>query len=107
MSKTIRSSVVLAAVASLCCAVSMAQASGETIYKQRCLNCHGSNGMASSGIGQVMKVKAVTDPEVRKLTEAEMIEFARNGSGKMQAYKGELTNAQIKGSVDYFRTFLK
>ncbi len=84
-----------------------AQSSGEAIYKQKCLNCHGTDGLASSGIGKIMKVKSVTDPEVKKLTEAEMIEMVRNGCGKMQPYKDELTKAQIKGSVDYFRTFIK
>jgi mono/diheme cytochrome c family protein len=54
-----------------------------------------------------MHVKPLTDPEIRKMTEAEMIEMTRNGIGKMQAWKGELTDAQIKGSVAYFRTFLK
>ena len=28
-------------------------------------------------------------------------------SGKMQAYKDKLTDAQIKDAVEYFRTFTK
>jgi len=55
----------------------------------------------------VMKVKPVTDAEVRKMSEPEMIEATRAGMGKMQAYKGSLTDAQIHDSVLYFRTFLK
>jgi hypothetical protein len=55
----------------------------------------------------MMKVKPITDPEVKKLTEPGMIQLTRDGVGKMQAYKGELTETQIKDSVDYFRTFLK
>jgi len=54
-----------------------------------------------------MKVKPVTDPEVLKLTEPQMIQMVRVGIGKMQPYKGDLTDAQIKGSVDYFRTFMR
>lgn len=102
-----RSTIVLAVVASFACAVGFAQFSGDAVYKQRCQNCHGLDGMASSGIGKIMKVKPVTDREVKKLTEVEMISFVRTGSGKMQSYKGELTDAQIKGSVDYLRSFIK
>ena len=107
MKNTMRASLVLAAVAALACAMGFAQSSGEAIYKQKCQNCHGPDGMANSGIGKVMKVKPVNDPEVKKLTEAEMIDLARNGMGKMQPYKDELRGAQIKASVDYFRTFIK
>jgi mono/diheme cytochrome c family protein len=96
----------LAAAVTLGCA-GFAQSSGEAVYKEKCLNCHGGNGLANSGVSKLMKVKPITDPDVRKLTEAEMIQMTRDGVGKMQAYKGGLTEAQIKGSVDYFRTFLK
>jgi mono/diheme cytochrome c family protein len=55
----------------------------------------------------MMKVKPIDDPEVKKQTEAEMIAAVRNGAGKMQAYKNTLSEAEIKASVLYFRTFLK
>jgi mono/diheme cytochrome c family protein len=107
MNCNIRSSVVLAVVVSMACAVSFAQSTGEAIYKEKCLNCHGTTGLANSGIGARMKVKPITDPEVKKMSEAAMIEATRNGAGKMQGYKDSLTDAQIKASVAYFRTFLK
>jgi mono/diheme cytochrome c family protein len=107
MTNTFRSFITFAVAASFACASVLAQSSGETIYKQRCLNCHGANGLAGSGIGKIMKVKPVTDPDVIKLTEPEMIQMVRLGSGKMQPYKSDLTDVQIKISVDYFRTFLK
>lgn len=98
---------VLAVVASCVCAMGFAQSSGEAVYKQRCLNCHGPSGLANSGVGQIMKVKPITDPAVKKLTQPEMIEMVLKGAGKMQSYKGELTDAQVKGSVDYLRAFIK
>jgi mono/diheme cytochrome c family protein len=98
---------ILAVVASLASAVSFAQSTGEAIYKQRCMACHGGDGMANSGIGKIMKVKPVTDSLVKKYTRAEMIDLTRNGVGKMQAYKDDLTDQQIKDSVAYFRSFIK
>ena len=84
-----------------------AQGSGADIYKAKCQNCHGPDGMAGSGVGKAMKVKPAADPEVRKQSEEAMIQAVRNGAGKMQSYKSSLTDAQIKDSVDYFRMFIK
>ena len=107
MNKAMRTCAVLAAFAALSGAVGFSQSSSEAIYKQKCLNCHGTDGTANSGIGRVMRVKPVSDPEVKKLTESEMIQLTANGAGKMQPYKNDLTAAQIKAAVDYFRTCIK
>jgi mono/diheme cytochrome c family protein len=81
--------------------------SGAEIYKAKCQMCHGAAGMADSGAGKAMKVKPVTDASVKSMTEAQMIDAVRKGMGKMQPYKDKLTDAQIKDSVAYFRTFIK
>jgi mono/diheme cytochrome c family protein len=107
MKSRIRFSFILAAVATMTAAVCLGQSAGKDIYKIRRLNCHGTDGMASTGSGLVLRVKPLDDPAVKKYTLAEMIELTRNGMGKMQAYKGVLTDQQIKDSVAYFRSFLK
>ncbi len=107
MKNLFRCSVLLAMVVSFAGATGLAQSSGDALYKTKCANCHGSTGMANAGVSKLMKVKPITDPDVKKLSEAEMIQMVHTGSGKMQSYKGELTDAQIKDSVDYFRAFLK
>jgi cytochrome c6 len=81
--------------------------SGAEIYKAKCQMCHGAAGMADSGAGRAMKVKPVTDPSVKAMPEAQMIDAVRKGMGKMQPYKDKLTDAQIKDSVTYFRTLIK
>ena len=80
---------------------------GEAVYEAKCKNCHGETGLASSGIGRAMHVKPITDPEVKSMGEKEMIDSVRDGMGKMQAYKGSLSEKDIRDSVLYFRTFLK
>lgn len=107
MIKRMQTLVVLASVLSMAGAVGFAQSSGEALYKSKCQMCHGAKGMADAGAAKAMKVKPITDPEVKGFTEAKMIEAVRNGMGKMQPYKGKLTDAQIKDVVAYFRTFLK
>ena len=107
MKSSIRVAVALAGFALSVSAVCFAQSTGEAIYKQKCLNCHGLDGLANSGVGKVMKVKPVTDAEVRKMTEAEMVQATRNGIGKMEPYKNNLTDSHTRAVVAYFRTFLK
>ena len=107
MTKRNRSAVTLAVVLSLAGAVSFAQSGGEATYKAKCQMCHGTSGLADSPAGKSMKVKPVSDPDVKKLSEAQMVDAVRNGMGKMQAYKDKLTDDQIKDAVTYFRTFLK
>ena len=58
-------------------------------------------------MAKAMGVKPATDPAVKSKTEAQMIATTTNGAGKMPAYKGKLTDAQIKEAVAYFRTFAK
>ena len=107
MSRTIRSLAALAAVVLLAGAVSFAQSSGEATYKAKCQSCHGAEGTPNPGIAKAMGVKPASDPSVKSMTEAEMVAITTDGKGKMPAYKGKLTDGQIKDAVDYFRTFAK
>jgi len=107
MKNTIRSHAMLAAVLLLAGTIGFAQSSGQATYKAKCQSCHGSTGLADTPLAKGLKVKPVTDPDVKKFTEAAMIEATRNGMGKMQPYKNKLTDDQIKDAVDFFRTFIK
>ena len=107
MSNLTRNSVTAMLVLLLAGTVGFAQSSGEATYKAKCQMCHGEKGLADSGAGKSMKVKPATDPDVKKMTEAQMIDAVHNGMGKMQAYKDKLTDEQIKDAVGYFRTFVK
>ena len=107
MSKTIRMSSALAAVILLSGAMGFAQTSGEATYKAKCQSCHGAQGVPNPGIAKAMGVKPASDPSVKSLSEAQMITDTANGKGKMPAFKGKLSDAEIKASVDYFRSLGK
>jgi mono/diheme cytochrome c family protein len=82
--------------------VGYAQSSGADIYKAKCAQCHGADGTASTPAGKAMKTPSIKGT---KATEADMIAATTNGKGKMPAYKGKLTDAQIKEAVSYLETF--
>jgi mono/diheme cytochrome c family protein len=107
MTNKARLNMALSTVLLLSGATCFAQNPGAAVYKAKCQNCHGAAGLADSNMAKALKVKPVTDPSVTKLTLAEMIEATKNGTGKMPAYKSSLTEAEIKGSVETFRSFIK
>lgn len=104
MTKTTRSLLVLASAVCLAGSMSFAQSAGEATYKAKCQSCHGAQGTPNPGIAKVMGVKPFSDPEVKKLTPAEMIKATTDGKGKMPSFKGKLTDEQIKDVVAYLRT---
>jgi len=106
MSKTIRMQSALAAVLLLSGAVSFAQ-TGEATYKAKCQSCHGAQGIQNPGIAKAMGVRPASDPAVKAESAAQMIAITANGKGKMPAFKSKLSDAEIKASVDYFRSLEK
>jgi mono/diheme cytochrome c family protein len=104
MTKTIRSLVVLAAAVCMAGSMGFAQSSGAATYKAKCQACHGPSGTPSAGMAKMMGIKAASSPEMKKLTEAQMIKAVTDGKAKMPAFKGKLSDAQVKEVVAYFRT---
>jgi mono/diheme cytochrome c family protein len=66
--------------------------------------CHGADGLASGPAGKSLKVPAFT---TSKMSEADMIAETKTGKGKMPAFAGKLTDAQIKDVVAYVKTLQK
>lgn len=106
MSKSIRFLFALALATSLTGSLSFAQ-SGEAVYKAKCQSCHGAAGVPNPGIAKMMGVKPITAAAVKSTSEAAMIKDTENGVGKMQPFKGKISDAEIKASVVYFRSLAK
>jgi mono/diheme cytochrome c family protein len=85
----------------------LAQAPGADAYKAKCAMCHGADGLAATPAGKSMKVLSFKAPEMVKASDAQFIAATKNGKGKMPAYTGKLTDAQIKDVVSYIRTLQK
>jgi len=107
MVRTTQYQAVLVVVIALAGASCFAQSAGEATYKAKCQSCHGATGAADTTIGLALKVKPVSDPQVKKMSDAGMIDATKNGLGKMQAFKERLTDGQIKDVAAYFRTLVK
>ncbi len=55
----------------------------------------------------MMGAKPLNGAEVQAMSDADLNAAITNGKGKMPAYKGKLTDAQISGLVKYIRTLKK
>ena len=74
------------------------------LFKQKCAQCHGPDGKGQNAMGRTLKCRDLSSADVQKQTDAELTEVTANGKGKMPAYKGKLSDDQIKGLVGFMRT---
>jgi cytochrome c6 len=88
-------------------AIGFAQGSGADTYKAKCQMCHGADGLGATPAGKSMKAIPFTDPQIVSKSDADLIAATTNGKGKMPAYKGKLTDAEIKGVITYIHTLQK
>jgi mono/diheme cytochrome c family protein len=92
----------LAVALAFSASAAMAQAGADT-YKSKCAMCHGADGLAQTGAGKAMHVPSVKDIKPGD----DLIAITTDGKGKMPAYKGKLTDAQIKDVVGYLKSLGK
>lgn len=85
----------------------LAQGPGADVYKAKCAMCHGADGLAATPMAKSMKILSFKDAAEVKLSDAQLIAATTDGKGKMPAYKGKLTDAQIKDVVAFIRTLQK
>jgi len=76
------------------------------LFKSKCAMCHGPDGTANTTMAKNMGIKSYKDPEVQKMSDADLKAIITNGKGKMPSYK-TLTPEQIDGLVKYIRTLGK
>ena len=76
-------------------------------YAAKCQMCHGATGLADTPAGKVMGAQSFKSPEVIAETDAALIAVIKGGKGKMPAFSGKLTDAEIAASVTSIRGFQK
>ena len=80
---------------------------GAAIYKAKCAMCHGADGAGQTSMGKNLKLRDLRSADVQKQTDAELTKWITDGKGKMPAYKGKLTPADIDAVVAFIRTLKK
>lgn len=79
-----------------------------TLYKAKCAVCHSADGSGTSEMGKGLGSPDLRSDATQKETDAQLTDSITNGKGKkMPAYKGKLTDDQIKDLVAYIRDLAK
>lgn len=86
-------------------------ASARKIYKDYCAKCHKEDGAGGKVVieGETIKAANLTSEHSKKDEDSEIIEHIENGikDEGMPAFKGRLTDEQIKDVVKYIRVELQ
>jgi len=78
------------------------------VYLDKCAVCHGEDGKGQTAKGKKLKVKDVSSPEVKKMTDAQMLEVVLKGKGDdMDGFEKDLGADMSKKLVAYMRTLAK
>jgi cytochrome c oxidase subunit 2 len=94
------------ALANVAAVTATAEQNGAKIYKANCAPCHGATGDANTVAGKKYNAKAFNAMEL-KMSDAELLEFVRNGKGDMPAWKDVLEDDELHKVLDYVRAMYK
>ena len=105
--RTVRAVLLLTAAVLAVTASARAQDAG-ALFKAKCSVCHAADGSGSGTTGKNLKTPDLRSDEAQKQTDAQLTDSITNGVGKkMPAFKGKLTDVQIKDLVGYIRGLAK
>ena len=74
-------------------------ADARALWAHHCASCHGKDGSGNTAMGKKLGVKDYTKEQ--SFSDAEAANVIKNGKGKMKAYKGKLSDADVKALVAY------
>ena len=102
--KTTHKICAIAAIAlSACSTAFAADAATESLYKAKCLMCHGPDGTGNTPAGKKFNARDFHAPEVMKEPDAVIQDSITKGKNKMPSFDKKLTDQQIKDLVSYVR----
>lgn len=85
----------------------MAADTGADLYAAKCASCHGKDGSGNTPMGKNLKLKDLGSADVQKASDADLKTVLEKGKGKMPAYGGKLSSAQIDDVVKHIRSLKK
>jgi mono/diheme cytochrome c family protein len=85
----------------------------KTNWMNNCMQCHGPDGSANTSMGKALNAKDLTNAAIQSsFTDAEATAaikdgVTKDGTTKMLAFGGKLSDDEIKALVAYVRTLKK
>ena len=83
-----------------------ADSGAENTYKAKCAACHGPDGSGDTAVGKKLGAHDFRSADIQKISDADLTEIIAKGKNKMPAYEKSLKPDEIKGLVNYMRSFI-
>jgi mono/diheme cytochrome c family protein len=80
---------------------------GAAVYKANCAPCHGESGDSNTPAGKNFQAPPLTNPDIFKKSDEELVAFTKKGKGKMPSWDETLTDSEIKDVIAYIHVFAK
>jgi cytochrome c553 len=80
---------------------------GATIFKSKCVLCHGPDGSGNTPLGKQLQAANLGSKEVQKQSNAELHKAVHDGKANMPAFADQLSDEEITQVVQYVRQFGK
>lgn len=103
MIEHMRRFIVIAALPLCTGSLAWSQVTASLSYKAKCEICHGVSGHADTPQAKQLKVLPFTDPTVVADSDSTLIGIITSGSGKMPAFKGKVSDAEINSFIQFIR----
>ena len=81
--------------------------SADSLYKQKCVKCHGADGAGDTSLGRISNAPDFTDSGwwAKHPNTAERVNAITRGKKSMPAFGKKLTSAQIASLAAYVQRF--
>ena len=81
--------------------------SGEALFHERCVGCHGQDGKAQTEIGKKAGAADLTSDVVQRQGDSVLATVVKDGKGKMPAVGKSLSDEEIHAVITYVRQLAK
>jgi mono/diheme cytochrome c family protein len=106
MKRTLRG-FALILLGAICSHLLTAETDAASLFKSKCVMCHGEDGSGNTPSGKALKAKDLRSEETQKKSDAEIAEVITKGRNKMPAFAQKLKPEQIQQLVAYVRQLPK
>ena len=76
---------------------------GEALFQQQCVGCHGPDGRAQTEIGKKLGAADLTSDAIQQQSDSQLAKMVKDGKGKMPAFDTKLTQDEIRVVIIYIR----
>jgi mono/diheme cytochrome c family protein len=84
-----------------------ASSPGSTIFKGKCVLCHGTDGRGNTPLGKQLQAANLRSKDVQKLSDAELHQIVHDGKANMPPFADQLSDAEINHVIRYVRGLSK